>query len=75
MAEQIEAFSAHAEYRKYPWEQFTNQSIWRVKQGVDFTCDCNSFISALRQKATRMGMKLRTSRPEEGVVEFQCYRE
>jgi hypothetical protein len=61
--------------RYYPWEQWTDGTTWRAKQGEDFTVTPASFQTALHQRARLEGMYVETGSPEKGIVEFKFSKE
>ena len=74
MAEKIEAFTIGSDTFRNDknYKQFCDGSIWRLKQGVDFT-DVARLRCALGQAASRLKMKLRTRFDKAtGVLELQC---
>lgn len=65
---------------KYPWDEWTNGDIIKVKQGVDFQSKPSSFRSALQSQATKLSegsdklFKVKASVDEKnGIVVFQFY--
>jgi hypothetical protein len=58
---------------KYPWGQWSNGQIWRVKQREDFDVDAASFKSVLSQRAALKGMRVRVNTLRDGVIVFQFY--
>lgn len=71
MAERVNDALAPRRRRFYPWEKWTDGSVWRAKQGEDFTCNPASFQTALHLRARQEGKSVVTGSPEEGIVEFQ----
>jgi hypothetical protein len=60
----------------YPWDDWTNGSVWRVHQGDDFQCSPRSFRTYLFAKAKALGMKVTTAIVSSPVgVEFQFTKE
>lgn len=48
---------------KYPWDQWFDGSIWRLKQYEDFEVHVESMRSAIYMAATRKGVKVKTHIP------------
>jgi hypothetical protein len=71
MAERVEDVSAPRRRRYYPWDKWTDGSVWRAKQDEDFTCSPASFQTALHLRARQEGLSVATGSPEEGIIEFQ----
>jgi hypothetical protein len=71
MAERVEGATAPRRRRWYDWEKWTDGSVWRCQEGVDFTCSPSSFQTALHQRARQEGKDVTTGSPEPGIVEFQ----
>lgn len=69
MADQLDAFPQAAHVR-YPWDEWTNGAVWKVRQGVDFDIDPERFRSVLYVAAQRRGMKAQTTITEQEV----CFR-
>lgn len=75
MAERLESFQFVGVGRPmYPWTEWMDGSIWRIRRGVDFTCSIPSMRSSLIQRARRYGVKVRTT-AEAGsdLIVFQFY--
>lgn len=53
MAERLDHYDWSANRRRtnYPWDEWCDGSIWRVKQGEDFEVSARSLESTLRAKA------------------------
>lgn len=47
---------------RYPWDQWTNGSLWQATEGEDFTCSLRSFISNLQTVSRKRGLKVHTRR-------------
>lgn len=66
-----------ATYQRYPWDAWTDGSVWEVQNGRDFTCLPDYFQSSLYRVAKQRGMKVRSrvsSRRPGGLVQFQFLR-
>lgn len=56
----------------YPWDDWLDGRIWRVKQGVDFQVSPRSFATMVRVTAWRRGLRARTRIDLDGEhVSFQ----
>lgn len=77
MAERVTEFPTVARQRKsiYPWDEWTDGSIWQVTEGVDFTSSLKTFVQGAYAHAKRHDLKVevRTVTGEEGhgVVVFR----
>lgn len=57
---------------KYPWDTWTDGSIWEVTQGEDYKSQSQTFRSILHTQATKIGKKVRANVSDDRVV-FQFY--
>ena len=57
----------------YPWDKWSDGSIWQVTRTVDFQCSTSSFRSAVHISALANGKKARCS-VNCDVVTFQFYK-
>jgi hypothetical protein len=71
MAERVEGATEPRRRRWYPWNEWTDGSVWRATEGKDFTCSPASFQTALHQRARQEGLEVSTGSPTHGIVEFQ----
>jgi hypothetical protein len=71
MAERVQGAEGPRRRRWYPWDKWTDGSVWRATQTEDFTCSPSSFQTALHQRARQQGLDVTTGSPEPGIVEFQ----
>lgn len=76
MAEQFTTWAEAGEeppVTKYPWHLWTDGNVWLVRQGIDYQCQRDSFITNLHGAARRMGLKVsvRSSRTDDALVRFQ----
>lgn len=60
---------------KYPWDRWTDGSVWTIKRGVDFHCPVPSMQSNLRNKAIRSHGRLtvitrKTDAPDSIAFQF-----
>lgn len=62
MAERLTNYQFQNDRRKqkYPWKEWADGSVWRVKQGEDFTCSIKSFRTGLALHARNNGLALKT---------------
>ena len=56
---------------KYPWSEWMDGQIWKLKQGVDFKTKTSSFAAGIRARARKNGIQLKTAMFGEYVV-FQA---
>lgn len=69
-------FNAQSTSRpKYPWGEWSDGSVWKVRAGTDFTCRPLSFTTTLHWHAKKHGMHVRTQRVNDNEVVFQFYQE
>jgi hypothetical protein len=63
--------------RKYPWEEWTDGSPWKIRQGEDYDVASENMRVNLHMKAGTLSLKVRTHKVQddrgEGLV-FQFYR-
>jgi hypothetical protein len=59
--------------RKYPWDDWTDGSAWRIHQGVDFDVEPPSMAGLIRKHATRSGLSVRAF-IDGRSIEFQFSR-
>jgi hypothetical protein len=71
MAERVEGATEPRRRRWYPWQEWTDGSVWSAKKDKDFNCSPASFQTALHLRARQQGLSVVTGSPEPGVVEFQ----
>lgn len=57
---------------KYPWDTWTDGSIWEVTRGDDYKSQSQTFRSILHSQATKIGKKVRANVSDDRVV-FQFY--
>lgn len=59
---------------QYPWDKWTDGSIWQVKKGEDFTCSLGSFIAGASSVAHRRSMRVRMNQDKVNeTITFQFY--
>lgn len=74
MAERLTQFSADPvvpvskNQSSFPWDLWTDGSIWKVESGVDYTSQ-RGLLAALTKRAKKDGKKIRIVR-HEAAVEF-----
>ena len=61
----------------YPWDQWTDGHVWRIKEGADFKCSSGSMVVYLYHQAKERNLRVRTSRepgkggqPDHVVFQF-----
>lgn len=62
MARRLKAFPEVRGGRraKYPWDEWTDGSIWELKRGQDFEVPRYAMQTMLHTKARQLGLKVRT---------------
>lgn len=74
MAERIPSFTIEKHrVAKYPWSEWMDGSIWRIKQGEDFESKAISMVGTMYGKAKRNGYKLSVAH-NGTTVEFRFKR-
>jgi hypothetical protein len=70
MADRIEHFPAEQRppTRRYPWNEWTDGSVWRLVRGEDFDQETDQFRNRLYPQASRRGMKVRSAKRIEEVI-------
>lgn len=72
MAEVIDAFRFNSRFgnrKLYPWDEWFDGRIWKLRSGVDFQITSESFRNGLASAAKRHGKKVHGNRiVEDGVV-------
>jgi hypothetical protein len=70
MAEKLDAFDFSSQKRKgrYPWDEWCNGAIWKVKSGVDYTCEAGSFKAALKAQAKERNLDLQMHEEKDAFV-------
>lgn len=72
MAQRLDQFSADPvrpttkNQSSFPWDLWTDGSIWRAEAGVDYTSQ-RGLLAALTKRAKRDGKTLRIVRHEDSV--------
>jgi hypothetical protein len=76
VAERLDEYDFGASTRdsKYPWDEWADGSIWKVKTGKDFTCKPTGFRKALQAQAAKREMQVQVRNEKDGLV-FQFYLE
>lgn len=78
MADRIDTFTPGkgGALPKYPWEDWTDGSPWRIHRGQDYDISTESMAAVVRNYARRVGLTVETKRSrDEDFVEFQFGRE
>jgi hypothetical protein len=71
MAKRVKGATEPRRRRFYPWQDWTDGTVWSAKEGEDFTCNPASFQTALHLRARQQGLIVSTGSPEPGIIEFQ----
>ena len=73
VAERIDSLPpARASRRIYPWNRWTDGTVWRIRQGEDFEVSPESMASMIRVRAKTTGLTVAT-RVHDDVVTFQFF--
>lgn len=59
---------------RYPWDEWSDGSIWKVCRGKDFTTTTTNFRTGIYVKAATLGMAAHVSVPDGDTVVFQFYK-
>lgn len=74
MAEVLEEFDFRRRGEsRYPWDQWFDGRIWKLKQGEDFKCSLNAFYYGAYRAAGKRGGKIRLTKREDCII-FQFFR-
>lgn len=68
MASKVKKFEFRPGPNTYPWDQWLDGSIWKLKQGEDFATDPAKFRTTIYQAARRNNKIVRTSVVEDTVM-------
>jgi len=73
MAIRIDSMPVTTRTRKsiYPWDEWTDGSIWQVTEGEDFTSSPKTFVQGCYAHAKRHGLKVEVRSVGESVVVFR----
>lgn len=56
---------------KYPWHEWTDGSVWRITQGVDFTCSLQTMSQSLYHRAVRFPFTVQVHKESETSLIFR----
>jgi hypothetical protein len=60
---------------KYPWNEWTDGNVWEIRRPEDFTLTNTNMQATLHDKASALGMKVRSeSTPDGHGLVFQFRR-
>lgn len=62
MAERIAQFPTPTRSRRYPWEEWTDGTVWKLRAGEDFDAEVDQFRNRLYTQAARRGMSVTTQK-------------
>lgn len=67
MAEVIEQFPSEQRRatRRYPWDDWADGRIWKLRRGEDFDANPDQFRNRLYSQAKKRGLEARTSKTVE----------
>lgn len=57
----------------YPWDKWTDGSVWKIVQGEDFDTTTSSMRAQLFNRGKKEGLNLRTNLEGTGVLIFQFF--
>jgi hypothetical protein len=61
MAQRVDSFE-DAGQRRYPWQEWTDGSIWEIKQGEDYDVATENMRVNLHERAKRQGAVVKTKK-------------
>jgi hypothetical protein len=77
MARRVSSFDEGQTVRRYPWDEWTDGSIWEIKQKDDYDVPTENMRVNLHERAKQIGMKVKTqivrSAPWNEGLRFQFY--
>ncbi|MFE1046330.1 hypothetical protein ACFW5S_10915 [Streptomyces olivaceus] len=53
---------------RYPWHQWTDGSMWHLRQGIDYHLTTKDFRSIVHNTARRHGLTVHTRETDHGLV-------
>lgn len=66
MAEKLKKYEfSKGRKHRYPWDQWSDGSIWLLKRGVDYD-NAVSMVGSCRAQATRLGRLVRINQRDGG---------
>ena len=70
MADRIDEFPAEQRppTRRYPWDEWTDGSPWKLVRGEDFDQEVDQFRNRLYPQAKRRGLKVRSAKRVERAM-------
>jgi hypothetical protein len=61
MATKLEEFDFEATKRgaksKYPWDDWSDGSIWQIESFEDYDCETASMVASIRAQASKRGLR------------------
>jgi hypothetical protein len=69
MAEQLANFDFPK--KKYPWEEWLDGNIWRIKKGEDYDIDTENMRIMICNKGRGVGKKIESTIEDDSIV-FQA---
>ena len=57
----------------YPWDEWLDGSVWRIRRGEDFEVSIVAIRSAVHQAAARRGHKVETATEDEDTLVLRAY--
>ncbi len=68
MARQLEVLPKDGRSSGYPWDEWTDGSVWLAEPGTDYTCSTANFRSLLWKTAQRKGLTVTVRAHADGVA-------
>lgn len=80
MAERLDSFPGRGPSvgaaQRYPWDEWFDGSVWKLKQGEDFPGDIEGFRGTLYKKAQMRGHKARVALlKDENAIVIQAVKD
>ena len=76
MAEKLDDYdfsSKNTGRSRYPFDEWLDGSIWKLKQGEDFSSERSSMRTRLHTEATKRGLKVSVSMREDDCLIIRAY--
>lgn len=71
MAEKLESFPCKKNDSLYPWQTWTDGSIWKITRGTDFECNSAAMRSRFYIHAKRNAMVVKVHAVDDDTLVFQ----
>lgn len=75
MAEVLETyeFTPRIGLRRYPWNEWMDGRVWRIRYGEDYHIVTQNMRSTLHVRAANNGQKVHVSKEDKDTLVFQFY--